>query len=161
MQTGFHVADLKAGILTDRQLDVHGLDRYRTKMLRLVLFEDIPKKWWLSIILSIILRERDWQFWSILRYPPFSDPNINLLMIIPVSCRKSQGPSPHFPTDLHPWKSGKKRLHGWLLNRRRLNPDMTDKELETMHKSMDKDLDGKARKGIETCWLIGGLEHEF
>jgi hypothetical protein len=38
------VADLKAGILTDRQLDVHGLDRYRTKMLRLVLFEDIPKK---------------------------------------------------------------------------------------------------------------------
>ena len=44
MQTAFHVADLKAVILTDRQLDVHGLDRYRTKMLGLVLSEDIPKK---------------------------------------------------------------------------------------------------------------------
>ena len=75
--------------------------------------------------------------------------------------QKIPGPVSPFPDGSSPLKKWEKRLHGWLLNRRRLNPDMTDKELETMHKSMDKDLDGKARKGIETCWLIGGLEHEF
>lgn len=37
---------------------------------------------------------------------------------------------------------------------RRLNPDMTDKELETMHKSMDKDLDGKVNFDEFYNWMM-------